>query len=358
MKNCLGFPTWTLPFAMLLSCGGDETRDALPDWGAGYDDGDGGTGDGGGPVEGQFSIEGVDGIGIPTRIHRRDGLAITEQDCSIDIDGTREGLQEIFCQMEWNELDLWAYGLTFDFHVPAGACEWIVYWHYQYQAYSVEQGPSQVSWTVDDSGTFTNEVNSVQGVPVCNSDHSRLDDDAPNCCYGTYTLTVTDAETGETTVTTGNDWGGGGDICLCYDGAAFVDDEATFDDDGCPFAKYVFVNRQAFHKRFWLGSGADEGQDSIVFANYYDPADHEGTSPAAFRGPRSEPYYNFYCLDHAYEVLGSIRLIVREWNEEREFFADGDPDTEGMEPASLPLINDLWDWKDFTPDSTSFPFGG
>jgi hypothetical protein len=353
-------PVWarTLPFALLLSCGGEDTGVALPDWGAGYE-GDGGVPDGGpdgtadgGPDGGdlRMALFSADDIGIPTRLYEQG----TTTDCAIDIDGTREGRQEIICRMEWNELDLSANGLVFDLHVPAGACEWLEYWYYQYEAFPTGDGPATVSYTVDDLGQYTNEVNSIHGEPYCSTDYRRwTNPEWPNCCEGTYVLTVTDAETGEQTTYPPQSWGGR--ASACYDGAAFADDEAVFDRDGWPVRKYVFLARAAFDKRFdKIGPSALDYHTNVAFANYYDPADHDGTEPAGFTGEHSEPYYNFYCLDHAEEVLGSIRLVVREWNEEKEFDANGDPDTEGLEPGTNYPINDLWDWKDATPGSTTW----
>lgn len=341
---------WTLPSLLLLSCGGDASREALPDWGAGY------VGDGGGVPDdpagaGKMSLAFADDIGVPARMYD----VATLDECAMEIDGTLEGRQEIVCRMDLNELDLYGLGLIFDFHVPENGCDWIRYWHYQYEAYETGFGPTDVSYAEDDDGNITNEVNSRGGEPFCIYDHKKwTDPDWPNCCMGTYTLAVTDVETMQVTTYPPKSWNG--KPSECYAGAAFVDKEAVLDDDGWPLSKLVFVARAAFHKRFEFGSSAEDYSTNLAYANYYDPDDHGGTAPAGL-GPmalRPVPHYNFYCLDHAEEIIGSIRLVVREWNEEREFFAKGDPDTVGFEPGTMHPLNDRKDWLDATPGSITW----
>jgi len=347
---------------MVLSCG-DEERDPLPNWSDGYEDGaDGGTPGGAGSGGTMALVQAAD-VPYPVRIYDLDR---PDEPCAIAIEGTLESREEITCQMEVKELDLYAVGLAFDLHISQGACEYLWYRHYEYEAFEVGYGPTDVSYTIDANGSITNEVNSSGGEPYCEYDYSDLGLDWPNCCLGRYTLTVTnEGAGGEVTVHPPKWWGG--NPCDCHDGAAHADDEAVFNEDRCPMATILYLNWAAFSKPFRLGSISDDYFTNVPYANYYDPADHDGTRPAGLRedgplGPSAIrwpyyypwPYYTFVCTDDADEIFGSIRLIVREWNEAEEFFKpnnSGNPDTEGTEPGTAYLLNDVWDWKDATPGS-------
>ena len=92
----------------------------------------------------------------------------------------------------------------------------------------------------------------------------------------------------------------------------------------------------------------------MPLANHYDTADHDGQAPAGLRGAWARPYYTFECYDNAEELLARVRLVVREWNEESQLDASGDPDTEGTEPVSGTPLNDRRDWADATPGADTF----
>jgi len=297
---------------------------------------------------GPMALYAVTGTGIPSRIWQTG----TTDPCELNIDGTVEGYQTMDCTLDIPELDLFGYGLDFDFTVPFGACDFVTYHHYMYEAWEVGTGPTDVSYDVDAVGNITNEVNSVNGVPACQYDYSRLNTDAPNCCVGNYTLSVTNTDSGVTRVVGPISWGG--KPSTCYGGAAYIDPEATFTADGWPTGKIVFTNQTKYDKRFHWDELSTRFISNVPLANHYDPADHDGTMPAGLAGEAASPYYVFRCYDHAEELLGQIRLEVREWNEESEYYANGDPDTTGTEPVSGEPIDDRNDWATATPGSTDF----
>ena len=185
-----------LTLALLAACQTDTPQQNLPDWSAGYDDGTS-TVDTGTPEvpSGALAVTVPTNTGIESRIH----VTGATDPCEIYPDGTVEGYEETDCTIDIPELDLYGYGLNYDLTVPAGACEFVVYSHYMYEAWEVGTGPDEVSYEVDATGNIVNEVNSVGGVPYCEYDYTWQSSDSPNCCIGSYTLTVYDAAADETT---------------------------------------------------------------------------------------------------------------------------------------------------------------
>lgn len=343
-------PVWLagLTATALGSCAPPE-REPLPDWSEGAESAPPID-----PVDPEviepFALRPVTDMGYETRLRE---TRTANNPCEIEPDGTTLGYQEIDCTLDINELDLYGNGLDFDFSVPYGACEFVVYWHYMYEAWEVGEGPTDVSWDVDLTGNISNEVNAVGGVPYCEYDYGWRSPDFPNCCTGSYTVTITNTDTGQVTTTPPQYWGG--NPADCYDGAAFWDPEASPAEDGWPMAKIIFTRERAWTKRFHFDALSSTYYTNVVLANYFDPLEHAPLgAPAGLLGDFAQPYYTFQCFDHAEELLGEIRLVVKEWNEEVEFYADAEPDTTGVEPVSGHPINDRMDWADATPGSDDY----
>jgi hypothetical protein len=353
----------------------------LPNWRSGYEE-DASAGDDGGAVdesdggnvaprdfpEDSFGIAIPNNVTYPIRLYllnTEDTPCAVKQGDSINAD--------IQCMMDMDEDDLFFSGLTYDIVAPKGMCDFVSYSSYMFQNFPTVVGPAEVSWTVEENGTYTDEVNASNGKPRCDYDFSlRYPESAraPNCCEGSYTQTITDAKSGKTSVSTG-DWNG--KLSECYHGAAYLDKEARFSDDGWPADTIFYTDRKAFlHTVGYKGLSDKYGGDilhcdeeerglNILLANYYDPADHNMSKPAAFNTDsvlqRSvlQPYYEFLCLDDATEIIARVRLVVREWNEEAQFDIRGNPDTEGCEPVWNAPINDEFDWKDQTPGDSDYP---
>ena len=333
-----------------VGCGKDKRADnPLPDWSAGFENPEG-SGDGRvvAVPAGAFGLAEATDVTYDTRIRITD----TDNPCEVFPDGTTGGYEGIDCTLDIAELDLFGAGLDFDLFVPAGGCQYVVYRHYMYEAWEIGVGPVSVTREIDANGNILSETNSVDGDPTCEFDYSKQHPDAPNCCTGVYTVTVTNTDTSQVTTSETRYWGG--NPADCYNGAAYIDPEATFTENGWPTGKIVNTAGDAWNKRFHWDLLADKFFGNVPLANYYDPAEHSGTMPAGLAGIFAVPTYNFYCYDHAEELLAEIRLTVKEWNEEVEFYADGDPDTTGVEALSGTPINDRADWADATPDSVSF----
>lgn len=364
----------------LAACGDDNERSPLPDWSDGYEQGgpmagppgstpDGGlTADGGvtdlnAPPPDTFAIRHAAAVVWPLRIRDRDALARGKtKACFVEKGDPATELvfaknKKVRCLIDSDELDLHQLGLQFDVVVPEGMCDFVLRSAYIYENFETGVGPTKVSFTRQEDGSITDEVNAIDGKPYCRYDYKFFDDDLPNCCYGSYTKEVKSAKTGKVSRSLGK-WGGGklGD---CYYGGGYLDERAEFDTEGFPVLETVYVQRQAavLNEVFKGPDGAYSS--NIALANYYVPEDHGGRTPAALRSGLSRPMYSYYCLDDAEETIAYIEITVREWNEEVEFDADGDPYTTGTEEGwNLPVtdrINDWSDWKDIDPDGETFP---
>ncbi|MCK6503521.1 hypothetical protein L6R53_09005 [Myxococcota bacterium] len=338
----------------VLACEDETVLPDLPDWSDGYESdccpGEQGTDTGTEPPIDlvDFALVAPDDLDYDVRIHQ---TGATGNACALTPGATVDEYVQMDCTLEVAELNLFGEGLIFDLTVPEGSCEHVVWMHYMYEAWEVGTGPDVVAITVDEDGEIVSETNAYGGEPYCDYNYSYWDVDAPNCCLGSYIVEVTDLATGQTEVDGGGDWGG--EASDCYAGAAFEDPEVVLTADGWPTARIENLHGVEFYKRFDFDLLGDQYATNVNYANYYDPADHDGSVPAGYTGEWAVPTYRFVCYDTAEEPLARIDLVVREWNEESEYEAGGDPDTEGTESTTGLPLNDRQDWADATPgDST------
>jgi len=329
------------------ACNEDEDRKPLPDWHAGYPDAS--TDSGIPDLPQSFALVLSPELEYTARLGQRNAL---DKPCAI---AREEAPAKIECIADVNELDVWALGFAYDIHVPEGMCDFLHHSAYMFENFQIGVGPETVSYTVNKNGTYSNEVNASRGAAVCDFDYKRLNPSAPNCCFGQYTLNVTNAETGVVT-TSRSGWGGKrGD---CYYGAAYVEDGVALDPDGVPMSHFIYPHRNEHVEKVKYAGVSEKFPANIAHANYFEAEDHNGDMPAGLRTRGARPYYDAFCLDDAEEIIAHIRLSVREWNQEVEFDKKGNPDTVGIEPEFTegPIkIDDLDDWKTATPGSDDFP---
>jgi hypothetical protein len=348
-RFAVSFVAWLV----LAGCTVPGEREPLPDWVE--DDPPTGTDPGTEPQPTSVMKATSAGNNFPVRLRQ---TGTEEGPCEVRPDGTKEGYQEIDCTVDVNELDLFTQGINWSVYLTPDACIHVKYWHYMYKAWPLGLGPDNVSYTVTD-GVVSNEVNSVGGMPYCEYNHGLTLPGAPNCCLGTFTLTITDGETGE--ITSGV-LGWGGVASECYGGAAFNDPEAAFGDDGFPQPHYDYPNASSYTKEMQFDGLSDKFSSTVPLANFYASADHNDDRPAGLKEngfellglPDPEPDYVFQCLDRDEEVLAQIKLRIREYNEQSQMIDDGNPDTVGEEPITGLPIDDFADWAVATPGNTSY----
>ena len=325
----------------------DPERKPLPDWRLGY--ADAGVVDAQAEPQNAFALVSPDSVDWPVRLGKRDA---PEEPCAVK---RNDSTREIECMLDVNELDLWVLGLRYDIIVPPSMCDMLSHSPYIFANFEVGKGPDRVAYTVNMDGTFSDQLNAMNGEPFCPFDHTREDPKGPNCCTGNYQLEIKSALTGKVARST-QSWGG--KIGDCYFGAGFVQKDAPVDVDGMPMPQYEYTHGDAHRERIVYPGVSAIYPANTALANYFNPDDHDGKAPAGLSAPRARPYYDAFCLDDAEEIVAHIRLSVREWNEEAEYHALGNPDTTGTESlwnAGPTDIDDLFDWGALTPGSKSYP---
>lgn len=339
------------------ACSDDETvRKPLPDWSDGYEQDAPGT-DGGGVSVGDGGVDRPDApedafavlvgadVPYPARLVR----AGTNEACAV-----RRGAPDepIDCILDLNELDVLALGFAVDVVAPEGMCDFVEYSGFLFENWEVGEGPTEVSYTKHEDGTFSDEVNSQNGEPRCEFDYSWQVPGGPNCCFGDVTITIESAASGEETHVDGF-WAG--DLSRCYEGGAFYYEHVEIGAGGFPLDELFYVGGGPVSRRYKFEGISELHTTNLPLANYWNPTDHGGDMPATHRGQLSEPYYVFICEDDAEEWRAVIRLLVREWNEEAEHDAEGNPDTTGVEPGWGTPINDRADFADLAPGASTYP---
>lgn len=352
--------------ACLAACSSKADREPMPDWSS--DAATGGVGEAGVDAGADSDASGdaatippsTFGIVVPSTVaypNRLRILGTKDQPCATMITDGGAGPTggEVECVLDMDELDLHVQGYALDIITPLGACDYVLYKPYIYAAWPSGTGPSTVSYTVQGDGTYSDEVNSQNGTPACPYDYRSTYVGGPNCCDGSYTLTITSADTGKTTTKVAT-WGGVDSDC--YDGAAFWLEGGPFDSKGFPIDPIWFIDRemQRIHikhagisDKYTRGAGL-----SVPLASFWNEIPGRTTPPIALTEGLARANTRIECLDNAHEVLAVIRLHVREWNEKVQLASDGEPNTTGTEATFGGPIDDYFDWADLAKQGQDY----
>lgn len=285
---------------------------------------------------------------------------------------------DITCIVEAKELDLFYHGVRFNVNVPQDMCEYVTITRPYYYNFIPGDGPSividnrlgssdvTVASITADAGTL--KVGTVtQDSIYCDYNYGSSSNPAyiengPNCCAGDFDAYVTDSE--GVVSSSSSSWGGKHSSCL-RGPAMQLDNFNGFYSNGFPKSKIYNVLSTGLNKYYSVISPLSVGLGTnIHVANYFNPAQHGATAgiPAcmvAMNGaPATNPYHLFECFDRAGETLASIKVMVRDWDEDAEYLlgAAGDPDSGGAGLANTFLdLKDLGNTTPVSGDSTSIP---
>jgi hypothetical protein len=279
--------------------------------------------------------------------------------CTVANDATLLADKDISCYVETEELEGIFSGINMVLNVPSTVCTYVKHMPYFYFGRSYGDGPTAVTADFDVDGKFLSGTVtppllgqlSGAGVPLCVYDHTS--DQGPNCCTGTYQITrtsnkgSTDPNKPETvTVETGVSWNGKAGNCAAGTGA---DTAPRGANSNMPLG-VIIDNLNGTSVTYATGGGLLKPAQSVYYANYYT-----STLPAALSG--GSPYYEWTCLDDAFEIKSRIRVQIREWNAMSEFLlkSAGDPDSVGTESGWGTPFNDFQDWDDIMANGDYFP---
>jgi hypothetical protein len=226
--------------------------------------------------------------------------------------------------------------------------------------------------------TFDVETATVE----CIYNHNLLDPNYPNCCMGSYVLTVNKTVLGvpdpEATTVDVRQWGGNYGSCITGPYPS-----------GWPVTSSGIPRRNVYYAQAGLNAvitipgpiKAFNSGANLMIANRYTAAlhthdgfyvartstkpyaidpidDRNGTDLVNAGVPTGRDSYDFLCLDETYEVTNRIRVYTQEWNTYYEFLAylaaegaSGDPNVSTSEPCAGVGIedqcNDIADWDDY-----------
>ncbi len=278
---------------------------------------------------------------------------------------------DLSCVVEVPELSLYYGGLKFAVNVPAGMCDYISETPYWYYNKEVGYGPTAVGIekTTNSSGgvsfrcsangsplsstcTGYNEVNFKSESNVMTAECAYVSSDSTNCCVGDYTLTTTnitiDASGAATSTTSSNPQVWGDNVKACLGGAGKTNWD-IFNGAGIPVPKlleiregdlypytvtaprftttaapsnipianfYTVTSPAVSSPHYHTGYGAMSGSNSVL-PYYIDPiSDRSGNAIL-----KSNPYYEYSCLNNAYEIKNRIRVYVREWDDNATYLS-------------------------------------
>ena len=258
--------------------------------------------------------------------------------CSI-ADGTTG--KDIYCDVEAKEEDLWFGGATLQYNVPTDMCNYVLVKPYWYYAMEPHYGIKAFTATLDDltggNGKYTAQIPLAgdsyvsmdsAGLVTCKSDYSKTTS-LPNCCEGSYTITVTHtpATIPATVTTTNGDYGG--KVGNCIDGPGST---LTKTIDGFPIYPETSVVSTGLNATYkidppqGLTRYTHQFKSNIYVANYMDVTNElNGNTPQAISPtaqqvtanyivPDANRYYRFECYDRSFELINRINVQVRSWD--------------------------------------------
>lgn len=310
-----------------------------------------------------------------------DAAANYNQECKVNASDVGTANALISCTVEADELELVFNGLAFAYNVPSTMCEYFgldpfYFWNFKPSSSSTSTGPTAVSYTLDTNGKIQGSITSTpSGDAVANADntgvrckydYSTSDPAGPNCCEGTYTLTVTQLVDSAPSVVTTTTPKWSGRVSNCLAGPAMITQPKTY--NGFPLRSYYYVAGQGISSGYKAYGPTEDSEphSSYLVANHFNsftPSLAETGYPSGFKTwakHTPQPFYDFVCLDRDDEVLARIRVTVREWNTLAELnkyrlgAASANPDATGNDSSGD--ANDDWsDWNNVDALATPFP---
>jgi hypothetical protein len=347
--------------------------------------------------------------------------------------GTITASEDVVCWLDVEERDLFHFGTRLALYLRPQVCDYLgfrppSFWQYKPGRTDPTKASAriQVIGSIDEDcstlakTTYPDMIDPENMPKMCNYDYSDREPPGPNCDTGAYHVTTVNfAEedgTGCVDMSVEGDVKCEGVYQSCYGGTGAESD--YLDSKGWPTELIYKTYDEGFDNSTdpWIFEAPTEkgfytnryitnyfrmctDQPTLPHPHTYRTSTNDNsclymfmqepplpTEPDSPLGPwrhldvaskaRVHPYYSFTCYDHAFDVRGRIRLIVREWDREfditNSYVTKGYPDfgdsmtklhDAGATPGSdesdntggntymqdLGAWNDYLDWDDTTP---------
>ncbi|OFZ20547.1 MAG: hypothetical protein A2X94_10995 [Bdellovibrionales bacterium GWB1_55_8] len=326
---------------------------------------------------GGFYVDAIVADGVDYYFHEQS--AFENNPCKVIQGETVAAKTDIFCILDVAELDLYYNKFGLNYNAPPGMCKYTELVGYSYYAY--EPSPPGLDVTIsatylDGSLTAASSDNAAVSLDVstnaltCTYDYTS--DSGPNCCEGLVTIDSTytfspvtgdhddDPATPDTTVIPapvsqpGASTSLGGKRSACLNGPGTLDIFPKDAKSGYPRDLLTKAEVEGVNGLFEIPSSIEKDMASTVYvANYFNPTSFGGvgsTFPqAAGVKPTAllKPFYQFGCLNSAWEYVARIRLLVRSWDRVDNFTAQSNPYSAGNEGQFDTALHDRSVWEDF-----------
>lgn len=300
--------------------------------------------------------------------------------------------KDILCILEANELDLYYHGVSLHYNVPPSLCSYVTWNPYYYYGLPAGRGPDYISIQVKDgaiNGSPTVKYGGAGGIdvssmvewsgtsPACASNggyvHSIISGPSStttvDCCYGSYSMWVSNWDTNlnnyAPAIESKLNWPGLATNCLS--GPAVVTQPKN--KNGFPMGSTLYVEGEGINKQYQIAPPINGLLKNLVYAaNFFS-----GAAPKALKNPLlpngsydsdvpgGMPFYVLSCYDRAEEHIASITLMIRKWDEVKEFNkgVTGNPSSGfplTTDPITGEYLDDYWGWNYI--DSLPAPFPG
>ena len=297
---------------------------------------------------------------------------------------------DMLCILETEELDLFMNGLGLKINVPDDTCEYVQYFPYSYWDY--QPGFTTNHRKIYEGGGSCTEPEGFE-YPESDDTFFVFDEVGPNdinCDEGNsyaniYVPTATSGTACNSFTFSGIDYGqtieAGGNINNCLGGPITDTPNLSYLDNK---VSLVFNMKNTTSIPPWIyKSPISQSRGNYYLANYTSQCNATGEitnwtessgmwTVGTFAGTTFETindarritngYYEWRCLDKAFDIKARIRLLVREWNRMydlstnniHEYIPVEVPslmDATGTELSGFGDWNDSRDWEDYGPSS-------
>lgn len=297
-----------------------------------------------------FTVTPMLATGVDYYWHQQSSFSATN--CKID--QSDSVTTDLFCILDVPELDLYFNGVTFDYNVPTTMCTYAsvkLYTYWGYQPPPATYSPVLTTTASNCAGTSQGMHYNGSSIDACPYDYSK--EGGPNCCEVPMTVNCTPASTAVPSPTPSSFtvWGSG-TVSKCLSGPGM-----SHTISGYPVTTIIKTENTGTNASVTIPAPIGTYSSNIPIANDYLPFGTSytmSTTPytAAFFPDTTNPrtdfrYYEFACMDAAYDYAKRIHIVIRSWDQIANWTAQSNPYTDPtQEPDAISPYHDFKTWTD------------